>query len=389
LLPYLQVQLGYVAGSAALVLTAERLARSRPALARSPRRRLLAVAAALASLLGAWAFAVRALDHPHSTYQFASVALGFYALVLWLPALALAAAARRPRDPWLAAAALALVAVGQYSLWIEPRRIVTRTHEIALEAWAGAEALRVVHVSDLQTVGTRARERDAARIVNGLRPDLIVVTGDYVAGPYFDPEPAIAAARAFFDALERPKHGIVCVPGHSESERVRARVLDGLGVVYLANREIELDVGAGRRLRIFGARTLEHGFDLGGLAARREPGLVTLVASHEPDVSWELEGRGVDLHLAGHTHGGQVAIPGFGPPMTLSSLPRRYARGLHPFGDHLLHVNAGIGVEGNHAPPIRFACPPQIDLLLLAGGGKPRERAPVPTRGRKAARTGS
>ena len=100
---------------------------------------------------------------------------------------------------------------------------------------------------------------------------------------------------------------------------------------------------------------------------------MTLVASHVPDVTLELEGRGVDLHLAGHTHGGQVALPLYGAPYTLSRLHRRYAKGLHRYGDRWLNVNPGIGMEGNHSPRIRFLCPPQIDLLRLGGGGRPTD----------------
>ena len=84
-----------------------------------------------------------------------------------------------------------------------------------------------------------------------------------------------------------------------------------------------------------------------------------------PDVSDRLDGLGIDLHLAGHTHGGQIVVPLYGPPVTLSSLPRRYARGLHPFGDHLINVAAGIGMEGNHAPRIRFLCPPEICVIEI------------------------
>lgn len=380
MLPYLQVQLCYALAAAIAVAALDRWASQRAVLARSTRRRAVAVAVGLAVPLAGWMVFVRAIDHSHSTYQFASVALGFYSGLIWLPLAVLVRALRSPRDPWLAGVCGALLITGQYALWIEPNRLVTSTHELRLAQWADGEPLRLVHISDLQTVGECGREREAARRINELAPDLIVVTGDYVAGPFFDSEPAIAAARRFFTELARPRLGIVCVPGHSESERVRARVLEGLGLEYLCNREIELDCGAGRRLRIFGTRTLFQGFDLSGLRARAEPGLATLVASHEPDISWELDGHGVDLHLAGHTHGGQIALPGYGPPLTLSALPRRFARGLHPFGDHLLHVSAGLGMEGNHAPRIRFCCPPAIDLLLIDGGGERRPAAPVPGR---------
>ena len=71
------------------------------------------------------------------------------------------------------------------------------------------------------------------------------------------------------------------------------------------------------------------------------------------------------LALAGHTHGGQVVLPFFGPPMTLSRLPRRYAGGLHDYHGLPLHVSRGIGMERGSAPQIRFLCPPEICVIEL------------------------
>ena len=63
------------------------------------------------------------------------------------------------------------------------------------------------------------------------------------------------------------------------------------------------------------------------------------------------ESTRVDLALAGHTHGGQVALPFFGPPYTSSPLPRKYAGGLHDYQGTLLHVSRGVGMERGPAPP--------------------------------------
>jgi predicted MPP superfamily phosphohydrolase len=73
----------------------------------------------------------------------------------------------------------------------------------------------------------------------------------------------------------------------------------------------------------------------------------------------------VALVLAGHTHGGQVVIPLFGPPVTASRLPRAYAGGLHDFRGIPLHVSRGVGMERGFAPPVRFLCPPEICVLEL------------------------
>ena len=374
--PYLKLQLVYVLITALVVFALDFAVGRAPRLARRPCLRVLVVAALIAVEVVAWIVAVKYVDDTHSTYQFIAIAFGFYAGVLFVPLLGLV---RAKGERWFAAACVAALALGQYALWIEPNRLVESRYALTFSQWpADAPPLRLVHISDLQTVGECAREREAASRIVALEPDLIVITGDYIAGPFSDPTPAIDAARKFLIALGKPRLGIVCVAGHSESEALRARVFEGLDVRYLRDEELEIALGNGRRLRILGART--QGLDVSKLARRAEPGLVTLVATHEPDVSWDLDGKHVDLHLAGHTHGGQIALPWFGPPLMLSTVPRRFARGLHTFGDHLIHVNPGIGMEGDNAPRMRINCPPEIDLLLLGGGGVVRASEPVPER---------
>jgi predicted MPP superfamily phosphohydrolase len=388
MLPYLRLQLVYLAGSAAVALAVWWLWGRSGRVRASPRLRIGATALSLGMAWAAAAAFALVVGRAHFSSRFALVAFGFYwgALCLPLGALAAALGRRAGRPDWtLALVAVVLLGGGGWALFVEPNRLQVEELTVRFPAWPNpAPPLRLVHVSDLQTVGSCERESRAAELINAFRPDLIVITGDYIAGPFGDPEPAIAAARAFVGSL-RARLGIVCVSGHSETESLRRRVLDGLDVHYLNNEELELDLSGAsgpRRLRIFGAPA--HGLDLARFEPRREPGLVTLFVSHVPDVSWDLIGRGVDLHLAGHTHGGQIVVPGFGPPVILSQLPRSLARDLHPFGDHWLNVNPGIGMEGHHAPRIRFLCPPEIDCILLAGGGAPFEpRAAPPRRTRK------
>ena len=84
--------------------------------------------------------------------------------------------------------------------------------------------------------------------------------------------------------------------------------------------------------------------------------------SHSPDFVDALT-EPVDLVLAGHTHGGQFVVPLYGPLVTASRLPRRFAADLHDYRGTPLHVSRGVGMERGFAPPVRFLCPPEICVL--------------------------
>jgi predicted MPP superfamily phosphohydrolase len=94
---------------------------------------------------------------------------------------------------------------------------------------------------------------------------------------------------------------------------------------------------------------------------------VRIVMSHRPDVAYELvRNSRVDLVVAGHTHGGQIAIPFFGPPFVSSNVPRRVGwGGLHELAGRRLYVSRGIGWEHGHAPRLRFCSPPEVSILTL------------------------
>jgi predicted MPP superfamily phosphohydrolase len=96
--------------------------------------------------------------------------------------------------------------------------------------------------------------------------------------------------------------------------------------------------------------------------ATRSRWLTSLAGTHAPDFVDALPVK-VDLVLAGHTHGGQVVIPFFGPPVTASRLPRKFAGDLHDFRGIPLHVSRGVGMERAFSPPVRFFCPPEICVL--------------------------
>jgi hypothetical protein len=92
-----------------------------------------------------------------------------------------------------------------------------------------------------------------------------------------------------------------------------------------------------------------------------------IVLGHRPDVVSNLKANSrVDLVVAGHTHGGQIVVPGFGPLITLSDVPRKVAAGgLHQLQGNAIYVSRGVGCERHQAPRMRFFCPPEISILTI------------------------
>jgi hypothetical protein len=91
----------------------------------------------------------------------------------------------------------------------------------------------------------------------------------------------------------------------------------------------------------------------------------TLLLYHTPDLIATAAAGGVDLYLAGHTHGGQIRLPLYGAIVTFSEYGKRYEAGRYTFGSTSLYVNRGLGMEGWIFPRVRFWCPPEVVQIEL------------------------
>jgi len=101
--------------------------------------------------------------------------------------------------------------------------------------------------------------------------------------------------------------------------------------------------------------------DMHATLARVPAGEATVLLAHEPDYADYAVRFPVDLQLSGHSHGGQVRLPGMGP-LILPALARKYHTGLNRVGSLHVYTSRGIGVIN---PPVRFNCPPEVTLITL------------------------
>jgi predicted MPP superfamily phosphohydrolase len=209
--------------------------------------------------------------------------------------------------------------------------------------------------------------KTAIDMVNQLRPDLIVLTGDFVSVPWFgDHAKGASAAEPCARLLRnlRAPHGLWAVMGNHDVLTDANRITSSLraeGIQVLVNQSVAIENG--------GARFWLGGVDdvLGGTAdldatlrpVSADEAFVLLV--HEPDYADYVARYPVDLQLSGHSHGGQVRLP-FLPPLYLPAMARKYIWGLYQIGNLALYTNAGLGTVG---VPARFYCPPEITLLTL------------------------
>jgi len=207
----------------------------------------------------------------------------------------------------------------------------------------------------------------AIGLVNGLRPDLIALTGDFVSAPWFSSNSQAAlVAEPCAELLRQmsPPHGLWAVLGNHDfftNPAFVAGALRAAGIQVLINQSTAIEAN-GTRFWLGGVNDL-----LGGradLTATLQPipgGEATILMAHEPDYADFVARHPVDLQLSGHTHGGQVRLPFVGA-LHLPDLGKKYVSGLYKVGGLTLYTNPGLGTI---QVPIRLNCPPEITLLTM------------------------
>jgi predicted MPP superfamily phosphohydrolase len=272
----------------------------------------------------------------------------------------------------LAAVMLLPAPIGWYATHLAPYRLQVDGVEVPVDpARAGEQPVRIAVLSDLQTTGLGDHERAAVSAVMEAEPDVILLPGDLFQADPGQLQREAPGLRALLATLDAPG-GVYFVRGDVDRDSRVETLLEGTGIVILDDRVQRVQV-RDRTLLIGGTRK-EHSSvtadrvreELRAASGREE---ITVLLSHRPDTVLGLpSGAGIDLTVAGHTHGGQIAVPGFGPLATLSEVPRQVgAGGLHEVEGNRIYVSTGVGMERGQAPQIRFFVPPSVGVLELTG----------------------
>jgi predicted MPP superfamily phosphohydrolase len=242
--------------------------------------------------------------------------------------------------------------------------------EITLRALPQAfDGLRIVQISDIHAGSWRSPQpfRRARALIDQLKPDVLVITGDFVN---FDPKELeliradlmrLRADMGVFASLGNHDH--YCSPANHSLLR---SMISNSGITVLVNSNIPLTTH-GETLYLVGTDNTGLGQNFGDLPAALvgvEPGAPTILLAHDPTF-WDKQVRNkapIDLMLSGHTHGGQVGIHFLGMELSVAQVVYKQWAGLYRDGDQYLYVNRGLGTVG---PPIRIGIPPEITVLTL------------------------
>jgi predicted MPP superfamily phosphohydrolase len=284
--------------------------------------------------------------------------------------------------------ALAGAATVAYSAGYEVRAYRLRRVDIPVLP-AGARPLRVLHISDLHFVPRQRDKVEWVQALAGLQPDLVVNTGDNLShlhavpvalealGPLLDfPGVFVFGSNDYSGPVpgnplrylfERDRPGgfarEIAVPLPTEDLR---RGLLAAGWLDLNNASGRLTLN-GRRIDFVGVDDPHVARDdYAAVGHAPDPAAdASIAVLHAPyrRVLSAMAGDGWPLILAGHTHGGQVCVPGYGALVTNCDLDTRRVKGLSRFDDSYLHVSAGLGTS--RFAPVRLACYPEASLLTL------------------------
>jgi predicted MPP superfamily phosphohydrolase len=330
------------------------------------------------------------VTHPTAAAEgtWAELLIGAYLLVCWVlapltlarflglrlfrrPAPLLRLERRQPVEIDLASAAASAAELAHHPLVRLPGNEIL---QLELVRWvldvprmpAALDGLSIVHFADLHMTGRvgKAYFRELVRFCNGLRPDLVCITGDIIDdAACLD---WLADTLAYLEA----RHGVYFVLGNHDCRLdvgLVRRTLGEAGLIDVGGRWLSVTIGGTPVVLAGNERPwIATVADLSDCPPPAPAGPLRIVLAHSPDQFGWARAQEADLLLVGHTHGGQICLPPLGAIFSPSAKGVKYVSGVHYAAPTILHVTRGVSAD----VPIRWNCRPEIaHLCLRAGSG--------------------
>jgi predicted MPP superfamily phosphohydrolase len=295
--------------------------------------------------------------------------------------------------PRLALSGLVVINMGAslalaWGAFVEAQRLgLSRLSLAGGPSLKGIQPLRLLHISDLHVERFGRREEQLLRMVRAIRPDFVLLTGDYVNLTYVDDPVAHADARRVLAALSSDRGSIApgrvyAVLGSPPVDRNSAPLFDGLDIRLLRDEVVTIDWPLPAEARQKDEMPVSWlalvGLDcshdserdakqLAAVLSKVPPDAYRVLLYHSPELIPDAHRFGIDLYVCGHTHGGQVRLPLYGALLTSSELGKQFEMGHYRLDTTHAYVSRGVGLEGLGAPRVRFLCPPEITLFSIQG----------------------
>ena len=257
--------------------------------------------------------------------------------------------------------------LGAYSLFVEPYALEVSHIKLPLDGLPlGTPPILIAHFSDLHCDPSERLETKLVAAIKREHPDLIFYTGDSInsAESFDNFNSCITSIRKIAPMFS--------VRGDWDVDsKLNFDPFQRAGILNGKDAPTETSV-----VTIHGAKLCIVGVEPDASAARAvdaaSKGIPIVLLTHSPDSDVVLKDdtSGVDLICCGHTHGGQIAIPGYGALLSQAKTQRRFVTGLHKIQNTWIYTNRGIGMEG-HFPRVRFCAKPELTIYELVPSGHP------------------
>jgi len=252
--------------------------------------------------------------------------------------------------------------------WVKIEQVKLKLQRLTPEFFG----IRIVQISDIHMGGWMNAERlqRIADLVVEQNPDLLILTGDFLVGHNFDKdsEQHLQDLISILAPLAKsiPSFGILGNHDYWTNAGAVRVMLKSSGIMELNNSVFTMSRG-NENLHLCGLDDIWEGHvRLENVISKLKDDSAAILLAHEPDFAdISAETGRFDLQISGHSHGGQVVFPFYGPPI-LPYLGQKYHTGFYQVGSMLQYTNRGVGMAGL---PVRFNCHPEITVFTLDGNG--------------------